>query len=769
MAKPIVGTEQPPTSCCPTSATLWLSLLLALTGSMGLVPLARAALLTGQVTDTQSGEALDFVNVVAILIADDNQRKGASSEEDGVYRLENLRVGTYRLLSSRIGYTTREDTVRVVDPVTRFDVRMVEDAIQVSGVDVFGDRLAKEKELQPSVIQIDREVLKSLPSIGETDPLKGLQFLPGVQAASDISTGLYIRGGGPDQTLVLVDEVPIYNPTHAFGFFSTFNGDLVDGVKLYKGAYPAEYGGRLGAVVDVQMREPESDELTGTAGLSTITSRLALEGRAGDRGNWILGARRTFLEPFLNAIRNEDNEIPSYYFYDLNAGYKWSGRNGDKVKATAYSGRDNLRFDLDDDSYLQLRWGNTVLSTSYSHIFATAFLTDFSLSVSEYESENEVQIFTTPILFSNRVLDVSLRGDVTYEWNSSRRLSAGVLGSAYEFEFYQEFNEKAQVDYRKKPYDVSAFLQDDWQLGEGTRLQTGVRARYFSDGARRLLEPRISLGQRVGDDWRVKLAGGIYHQYLQLVSTEGFSAGDFYLPIDDTADPSRSAQAVLGVEYEPSDTYKFAAETYYTDLSDIVAFDNRATGDPSEFDAEAIFVTNGTGWSSGLELFADKRVGDVTGWVGYTLGYTRRTFAELNGGREFPPKYDRRHDINAILNWRRGRWTYGMAFVYGTGQAFTPASALYTVRNPADHQYEVLILAGDRNSARLLPYHRVDLTVSRDFQFFGSDAKWMFQLFNAYSRRNEWFVQYDTEDLETEPQVFKMLPLIPSIGMEVEF
>ena len=482
-----------------------------------------------------------------------------------------------------------------------------------------------------------------------------------------------------------------------------------------------------------------------------------------------MGVRRTFLEPFLSAIRTEDNDIPSYYFYDLNAGYKWSGRGGDKVKATAYTGRDNLRFDLDEDSYLKLRWGNTVLSTSYSHIFATAFLTEMSLSVSEYESKNEVQIFTTPIQFSNRILDISLRGDVTYEWSSDRRLTAGVLGSTYEFEFYQEFNEKAQVDYRKKPHDVSAFLQDDWRISEGLRMQTGLRGRYFSDGSRYLLEPRISLGQKVGENWRIKAAGGVYHQYLQLVSTEGFSAGDFYLPIDDTANPSRAIQGVLGVEYEPSDDYQVAVETYYTDLSDIVAFDNRATGDSSEFDAESIFVTGGTGWASGLELFAEKRTGDVTGWIGYTLGYTRRTFDELNGGREFPPKYDRRHDINAIASWKRGKWTYGMAFVYGTLFTFTPASALYTVRNPADGQYEVLILPGERNSARLLPYHRVDLSVSRGFSFFGSDAKWMFQLFNAYSRRNEWFVQYDTEDLTTSPQVFKMLPLIPSIGMEVEF
>lgn len=751
------------------SGLLLLSLLFNCIVLLSSATSVQGAELTGVVEDAASGEGLDFVNVVAIYLADSDVRRGTSSEADGVYRLESLRPGTYRLLSSRIGYVTREDTVRVVDPVTRFDVALTESAIEFGGVDVIADRLAKEKELQPSLVSLDQETLKSLPAIGEMDPLRSLQLLPGVQSASDISSGLYIRGGGPDQTLVLLDEVPIYNPTHAFGFFSTFNGDLVDEVKLYKGAYPAEYAGRLGAVVDVKTRPPEAEEVQGKLGLSTVTSRLSLEGPAGERAGWSFGVRRTFLEPLLDAIRSEENEIPDYYFYDLNGGYRWTGSDGDRVQVSLYRGRDQLRFDLDDDSYFQLAWGNTVISTAYSHIFATAFLTDFRLSVSEYRSDNEAKIFTTPVAFGNRLFDLSLRGDVTYEWNSQRRITAGLIASRFEFEFDQEFNEDQQVDYERQPYDLSAFLQDEWQAREGTRVQSGLRARYFSDGDRFLLEPRLSLGQRLGERTRLKVAAGVYHQYLQLVSTEGFSAGDFYVPVDASAEPSRSLQLVGGVEFDPSREYGLAAETYYTSLDELLTFDNRTTGDSSEIDAESIFITNGTGWASGLELFAEKRTGEVTGWIGYTLGYTRRSFAELNEGEEFPPKYDRRHDISAIANWRRGPWTYGVSFVYATGQAFTPASALYTIRNPAEDLYEVLVLPGERNSARLLPYHRLDLSLTRDFRLFGYEAKWLLQAFNAYSRRNEWFVQYDTEDLASTPEVVKMLPLIPSLGLEVEF
>ncbi len=744
-------------------------LVLIAATTLGATHTSRAANLTGTVSDGASREALGFVNVVAILLADENERRGASSDGDGVYLIEKLRPGTYRVMASRIGYETRTDTVRVTEPVSRFDIRMSESALPFDPVDVTGDRLAKEKEVQTGLVSLDTEALKALPSIGEFDPIRSLQLLPGVQAASDISSGLYIRGGGPDQTLVLLDQVPVYNPTHAFGFFSTFNGDLVDRVKLYKGAYPAEYGGRLGGVVEIQTKDPKVDEFEGFAGLSTITSRVTMQGKAGSRGGWLFGARRTFLEPLLSAIRTEDNEIPSYYFYDLNGKYFYESRDGDQVTVSAYNGRDNLRFDLDEDSFINLRWGNTLLSTSYSHIFATAFLTNFRLSMSEYRSDNDVQIFTTPFSVDNRLFDLSARADVTYELNSNRRWTTGVLASTYKFEFKQTFNEDEQLDYERTPYDVSVYIQDDWQATETTRIQTGLRGRYFSDGDRYLAEPRFSIGQRLNDQWRMKLGGGLYNQYLQLITTEGFSAGDFYVPIDETAEPGQSKQIVFGLEYEPSDEFQYTAEYYFTDLANLVVLDNRVTPDQEEITAETLFVTDGSGWASGVELFAQRRVGNLTGWIGYTLGWTRRTFSELNGGDPFPPKYDRRNDFSAVATWKRGPWTYGASLVYGTGQAFTPATALYALQNPTEDLYEVFVLPGERNSARLLPYHRMDVSVTRDFTMFGKQAKWMVQVFNIYSRRNEWFVQYNTEDLSTMPEVFKMLPLIPSLGVEFDF
>ncbi|MEZ4652794.1 MAG: hypothetical protein R3E12_04095, partial [Candidatus Eisenbacteria bacterium] len=544
-----------------------------------------------------------------------------------------------------------------------------------------------------------------------------------------------------------------------------------DGITLYKSAYPAKYGGRLGAVVDVRSLDPDAEKVEGEVGIGTVTTHLFLTGPAGrdHRSGWYFGARRTFLEPFLAAARSSDPDIPHYYFYDLNAGYRWSHAGGARTRLTVYNGRDRLRFDLDDDTFARLRWGNTAASVTHTRILATHFLMRARAAVSHYRSTSSFQYLSTPATFENRVLDLSGGVEASWEATPSQRMLAGLELTRYRFDFDQVFNNERQVDYRRTPSDLSGYLQDDWTLGEN-RLQTGVRTRYFTDGDRFFVEPRLSLSHPLSRYVRIKLAGGLYHQYVQLVSTEGFSAADFYVPIDGSTPPGRSYQATVAVDWDPSPTYQLSAETYYTALRNVVSYDNDATGDNEVITAQDIFVTGGRGWSSGLELFAQRRQGPLTGWIGYTLGWTRRTFRELNEGRPFPPKYDRRHDLSAVMAWKQNTWTYAANFTLGTGQAFTPASALLAIRNPAEDngQFEVIVLPGERNSARLLPYHRLDVSVSRDFRFFGHPASWMFQIFNLYSRRNEWFVQYNIEHLTTDARIYRMLPVIPSLGMRVE-
>ena len=257
----------------------------------------------------------------------------------------------------------------------------------------------------------------------------------------------------------------------------------------------------------------------------------------------------------------------------------------------------------------------------------------------------------------------------------------------------------------------------------------------------------------MSDKIRVKAAAGVYRQHLQLITTEAFSGGDFWVPLDDTVEPGRSYQAVTGVEWTPSPRYHLSVDAYYTDLANLVTVDTELPDDNEETHSEAVFKSGGTGWASGVEVFLQRRSGALTGWIGYALGWTRRTFPELNDGQPFPPKHDRRHDLSFVVSYEGGAWRFGANLAYASGQAFTPVS-----ETPAQ-----------RNSARLQPYHRLDVSASRSFALRGADSEFYVQIFNVYSRRNEWFVQLDAVEPEVDPRKIKQLPIIPTLGVNFSF
>lgn len=741
---------------------VWPGLLLATLLVAG--EASAKGLLRGRILDSATQEALGFASVV---LESGDVRTGVIADDQGKFRIE-LDPGTWEIQVSFIGYEKGRETVRLRDgETTQVDFALVSSAIEMEAVEVLGDRIEIEPA-QPSAISFDIRRLKTLPAFGEVDPIRTLQYLPGVQTISDVSSGLYVRGGGPDQTLVLLDDVTIYNPTHAFGLFSTFNADVVNDVTLYKGSYPARYNGRLGAVLDVNTKEGPDDGLHGTVGLSTITGRGSLGGPIGD-GSWLVAGRRTYLDPLLAVLRRGNDDIPYYYFYDLNGKLNLPGGGADSWEWNGYLGQDDLRVELDADSEFSQRWGNRATSLSYRRLVGNDLFAGAQVSASRYKSQTDVRLLTTPFLFGNQLQEFSGRADLTWQIGD-HRVAGGVQASKYDFEFTQEFNSESVTAFESDPYDVSLFVQDTWSPVGGLDVRPGYRLRYFSEGGRYLSEPRISAGIPLRDGLRLNLATGLYHQYLQLITTEGFSGGDFYLPIDDTIEPPRSWQSVVGVEWEPAREWKFTAEVYGTDFDNLVLLDDDSAAGEETDTAAAAFVT-GTGWATGVELFAERRVGAVTGWVGYTLGWTRRTFPAINGGAEFAPKYDRRHDLNVVTTYPRGKYTFSSTLTYGTGQAFTPATGRYGVRNPATGSWNEFgnVLPGEKNSGRLLPYHRVDVSVVRDFTLWGKPAKAMLQIFNLYSRRNEWFVQYDNDEPDSEPEVVKQLPVIPSLGVSFDF
>ena len=725
---------------------------------------AGAGTLVGSVSDATTGQALPsaVIRVAGLPL-------GTYSAADGAYRIERIPAGIQVIVSSHIGYQTRTDTVELDAGSRRLDLALQDAAIAVGQLEVTTTRSEPPAAAQAGALVLTAAQLRQAPAIGEPDLVRSLSLQPGIKTASDYSSGLYVRGGSPDQNLVLLDQVPIYNPSHAFGFFSTFNTDAVGQVSLYKGPYPATYAGNLGAVLDVSTRAETPRRLGGTAGMSLLAARAALAGPWG-RGSWKLAGRRTYLDPLLAAARASGADVPDYYFYDINGRVDQPLGETGTFAASTYLGSDRLDFDLDQDNRLAIRWSNRTLVTAWNRVYSPTLLGSLTLSASQYESNTALDVFATPVRFTNSVRDLSGRADLSYNGWDRHSLAAGIQVTAYHLTYAEYFNtSEPDIDLKRSPAQVGVYLQDAWRPWPLTDLTLGTRASFFSAGRRSSLSPRLALRQTLQPGLALKLAAGQSVQYLQLVSTEGFSGGDFWLPLDGSVEPSRARQATLGLEWQPVPAYQLSVEVYHTRMRDLVQLDNQVGENSQETRSDDLFITGGKGETAGLEWMLQKRSGQLRGWLGYTLGRTQRTFSELNQGRSFAPKYDRRHDLSLVLTWQRGAWTWESTFVYATGQAYTPAAARYTLRAPATGERVDYVLPAARNSARLLPYHRLDLGIKRGFSLLGSQAEFSAQVINTYSRRNEWFVQYDTDRPDTRPKVFTMLPILPSLGLSLSF
>ena len=733
--------------------------------------------LSGFVRDGSDGERLPNA---AVAIAAESRELGALSNAEGYYAIPDIPAGTWVVTASYIGYTTQRDTLALAaGQALRWDIELERQALEMVEVVVEAAATAtSEVNQRPSVVALQVTDVQQMAAMAEPDLLRSLQLLPGVQSASDFSSGLYVRGGGPDQTGILLDQMRLYNPSHAFGFFSTFNPDAIKDVTFYKGAYPAQYGGSLSAILDVQNRDGNRRNFSTSGGVSLISSRLMSEGPLG-QGSWMVAGRRTYIDPVLRAVRRTTDELDGlgYWFYDVNAKVNTQLSPNDNLMLSAYRGNDHLDISLgisDSTNTDTLsfgfgnNWGNEALTGRWTHVFSPALFGRVIAQYSKYHSGIILNLFGTPIAVRNRVRDVSIKGDLDYFAAANHTLRTGVGLTLFRFDYGVRFDQY-ENDQVVKPYLLSAYVQDNWQVTPLTEARLGLRGTYYGEGGHLSLNPRFSLSRVLQEGWRVKLAGGSYRQYLQLVSSEGFSGGDLWLPLDETVEPGRSYQAVAGLEWEPANSYRFSVETYYTDLANLVVLDEEQGENDEQETSEDIFKTGGTGYATGVELFAEKRRGRLSGWLGYTLGWTRRTFPDIDGGRTFSPKYDRRHDASLTATYRLARWTWIANLVYGTGQAYTPAAARYTLRDPASDRPVDRLLAASRNTARLLPYHRLDVGMRRTFGLFGADVDFYLQIFNAYNRRNEWFIQYDPNDSTEQPIVVRMLPIVPTFGFDFRF
>ena len=728
---------------------------------------------SGFVRDVNSGETLISANV-----AIRENLKGASTNNAGFYVITNLEPGTYTIVCSYIGFDLYEKRIEIVEGENlRLDIEL--NPANFVGEEIIVQADAEQEEAKDiGVAQISTALIKELPSVFEADVFRSIQLLPGVKAASDFSSGLYIRGGSPDQTLILLDRTTVYNPSHFFGFFSTFNPDAVKDVRLYKGGYPAPYGGRLGSVLDIYNKDGNRKKREGSLTVGMLTSRLSVEGPY-SKGSYAFAFRRSTLEPLLSALRSSTDGVPDrFYFLDINGKINFDASENDKLSLSFYSGEDNVGIPFADDASFDLNYGNQTLSGTWTHIFSDKVFSNFTATASRYFSVPLLEIASTPIERDNNVWDFSIKGDVEYLLNDKHLFSTGFWAGNLTLKLVDFFDGQQTFTSRIQSQYGSFYLQDTWKPADKWEFILGTRLNYFSEGDYLRVEPRASAEFRPNNKIRLQAAYGRYNQFLTLVTNEAFSGFDIWLTSDDGVPPAYGDQFVLGAKTVPFSGYGFDVEVYYRSMKDLFDLDPFIQ-DAAGLDYADVFRF-GEGNAYGAEFFFEKRAGRLTGFLGYTLAYTWRKYPGFNldledptpSARFYPPKYDRRNDINLVGSYRLSRtWKFTASFNYATGQAYTlPQSRYQTIDSPFTDTEQDVLVVGRVNASRLPSYHRLDIAFQKDATFFGfGQTQWQLQIINVYSRRNVWFLNYDFEENPIDVNEVNLLPILPTVSYTLNF
>ena len=768
--------------------------------------------ISGYVRDGATGESLSGVAVMHPASSE-----GTTTNTYGFYSLTLAAPATssdsVRLLVSYLGYEKQRLT-RPVGRSFRVDFRLKTAAAELAGVEVIGTREEKLAEsTRMGTINIPVSQIKLLPMLfGETDVLKALQLLPGVQSGSEGSSGLYVRGGSPDQNLILLDGTPVYNASHLFGFFSVFNGDAIKNVELIKGGFPARYGGRLSSVVDITLKEGNMQKFHGEGAIGLIASRITLEGPIKkDTASFIFSARRTYIDilarPFISA--QTDGLTVGYYFYDLNGKLNWKLGARDRLYLSGYSGYDEFYSNDESDRSFDpgtgitqtqtqrtnnsLGWGNRMAALRWNHILNDRLFLNTHLTYTRYQFDVSVAQATESrspprderytLGYLSNIEDVSAKLDFDYVPNPAHYVRFGGQYIRHQFRpgAFQSTGNTAPSDNQRRGTRIGAdeaslYAEDDYRISARLKVNAGLRLNSFRVNGKLYpsLEPRLAARLLLSEDWSVKAAYARTTQYVHLLtnSTVGLPT-DLWVPATARVKPQQAQQVSLGLARDlryKDENFELSFETYYKPMRNLIEFKEGAdflgTGD----DTYENKVTSGRGWAYGGEVFVQKKSGRTTGWLGYTLSWSIRRFAELNQGREFPYKYDRRHDLKlVVIHEFSPTFTLSGTAVYGTGNAVTLSQGRFLLPGPngGGTRFEDY---GRRNSYRMGAYHRLDLDLSKTKKKRWGQVVNSFSIYNVYSRRNPYYI-YLTRD-KNDQQVYRqvsLFPIIPSFSKSFRF
>lgn len=761
--------------------------------------------ISGYVRDLENGETL-----IGATVSVPEINKAITTNAYGFYSI-NIPAGNYTLLITSIGYQSL--TLPVVlnsNQEINADLRPyieLEEAVVVSAT-------KKENNIrsaQMGKVDFQIERIKSVPAfLGEADLLKVVQLVPGVRNAGEGSAGIYVRGGGPDQNLIILDDAVVYNTGHLFGFFSVFNSDAIKNVTLIKGGMPAQYGGRLSSVLDISMKDGNNQKFQTEGGIGLIASRFSVQGPIKKNvASFIVSGRRTYIDALVKPFVSKESQYKGsgYYFYDLNTKINYKFSNKDRLYLSGYFGRDVFDFVNGRQSFdIHIPWGNATATLRWNHVFNNKLFANTTAVYNDYNFSFTGKQETTIGKLSSGIRDLSLKHDLDFYPSTNHKMKMGAQYIWHRFTPSVVSGSQDSVAYNpnvaqvKFAHEAAVYVQDDWDISSKIKVNAGLRYSFFQqagpykmyttdEDGNRLdstvykrgqkiksyggLEPRFSLRYGIDENSSVKGSVTKNFQYIHLVSSSGTTLPtDLWVPSTYFVEPQESWLYALGYFRNfRNGMFETSVEVYYKDMRHQIEFQEGYTPRTLD-DAETEFVF-GKGRSYGAEFFINKAKGRLTGWIGYTWSKTDRTFEDLNSGKRFPAKYDRRHDMSVVAMYDlNDKWKLSATFVYGSGNATTLPERFYIIEGTLSQQYSSV------NQYRLPSYHRLDLAATltpRRNKNRNWKPEWVFAVYNAYSRQNPYFIYFDQEgdpqtgSLKVQAKQVSLFPIIPSVTWNFKF
>ena len=684
----------------------------------------------GFVTDEAKGEALIGANVI---ITETGQ--GMATDMNGYYVLQQIAEGSYTLIVSYIGYEVLNKNIIITgSDAQMLDLVLKAQAVYLSEINVTAEKINRKYNITPSQINLSPRILKAAPGLAEPDLFRTIQALPGVLTTSEFSTGLVIRGGNTDQNLILLDGITVYNPSHLGGVFSNF---IVDGVKeanLIKGGYSAEYGGRLSAVLNVLSREGNRNKFDGKVSVSLLSTQTTLEGPSYN-GAWLISARRTYFDQI---FKNNPN-IPPYYFYDFQ-GHVFSDLSPkDRISLSFYSGLDDFSF---GDLGLTSDWGNNTISLSYRRLFSEKTVGNFLLASSQFFTNFGLG-GEDGLNNENLIDDKTFSANLSYFQSKDFEWRYGLQVKQLGIKYLGTFGDTVTFDISENPVEGAGYAKLKWKAGPRIVIEPGVRYNYYSVYAD---EPYIDLRLRMKylltDDRYINFAVGNYHQFIETIQDD-FNPPilDNWLAVDESVEPASAVQIVFGYEEYFRDVYRVQIETYYKDIKNMLTYEElRSTTDAEVFSENVRDTfTPSNGYAYGLELFGQKTLGKLTGWIGYAYSVSRKMMNSVytESEEEYYTNWDRTHAVSVLGNYMKNeKWEFNVKWAWQSGQAYTPILGYYLEKFPGDPGYNFHTIPGVRNSGRYPAYHRLDIGAVRHGTIFKKKADFFIQMINTYNQKN---------------------------------